>query len=178
MKQVYPITIQSGMSQSGSYVLMLCEPESEIQVPIIIGQYEAQSILLARENIKTGRPMTHQLIADIMDTFGLHLTRVTVDKLVEGVFHSTLHITDGFNEHHLDSRTSDAVALALLSDTPIFMDDNVLTDAGMQNNSDHTDTDIDALEAQLHLCEENEEYERAAEIQAKIDKLRSHNPKP
>ena len=173
MKQVVPFTIQSGMSQSGSYVLMLLEPESQMQIPIIIGAHEAQGILLAKETVRTRRPMTHELMAHMMEAYGLTLTQVTIDRVLDGVFYATLHVSDGFNTKQLDSRTTDAITLALLTDAPIRVDDNVLDETGVATTpetSSSTPT-LEALEAELHRCEEAEDYERAAEIQKQIEKL-------
>lgn len=181
MKRVYPATIQSGASQTGNYLLMLLEPEGNIEVPVIIGQHEAQGILLAKENVKIRRPLTHEVVLHIMEAFGLTLKEVTIDRVVEGVFYATLHLTDGFNEKHIDCRTSDAITLALHSDTPIMMEENVLEETGIKGGemSEHqTDNTSDAsrlaaLEEELHRCEENEDYERAAEIQQEIEKMKN-----
>lgn len=178
MKQVYPVTIQSGMSQTGSYLLMLHEPQGRRQVPIVIGRSEAQCILLAlhpEENGKIRRPMTHQLMIQMMNTYGLMLKQVTIDKVSEGVFYATLHISDGFNEHTLDSRTTDAITLALLTDTPIYADERVIEECGITlppvEKSPRNENTLEKLEDELRRCEEAEDYERAAEIQAQIDKL-------
>ena len=177
MKRVFPLTIQNGMSQSGSYILMLCEPESGIQVPIFIGAHEAQGILLAKEEIKTRRPMTHELMVKVMDEYGLTLKEVSIDRVSEGIFYATLHMTDGFNTRTFDSRSSDAITLALLSDCPILMDDNVIEETGvtMQNANQNPEkpNSIEQLEEQLRRCEESEEYERAAEIQQQIENLKN-----
>ncbi len=177
MKRVFPLTIQNGMSQSGSYILMLCEPESGIQVPIFIGHHEAQGILLAKEEIKTRRPMTHELMVKVMDEYGLTLKEVSIDRVSDGIFYATLHMTDGFNTRTFDSRSSDAITLALLSDCPILMDDNVIEETGvtMQNANQNPENpnSIEQLEEQLRRCEEKEEYERAAEIQKQLEKLKN-----
>ena len=159
------------MSQSGSYILMLLEPESRLQIPIIIGDHEAQNILLAKETVHTRRPMTHQLMAKMMEAYGLGLTKVTIDRVLDGVFYATLHITDGFNSKAIDSRTTDAITLALLTDTPIMVDDNVLSETGVpsdQQSDTHSPT-LEDLQAELHRCEEAEDYEQAAIIQKQID---------
>lgn len=183
MKQVYPVTIQSGMSQSGSYLLMLHEPEGSRQIPIVIGRSEAQSILLAQnpeESSKIKRPMTHQLMVQMMNTYGLTVKMVTIDRVVEGVFYATLHVSDGFNEHQLDSRTTDAVTLALLTGAPIFADERVIEETGVKVENENTRTrnekpNVEELEEELRRCEENEDYERAAEIQKQIEELRANS---
>ena len=182
MKQVYPVTIESGMSQSGSCILMLQETSGERQVPVVIGRSEAQNLLLAlnpEASSKIRRPMTHQLIKNIMETYGLSLRQVTIDRVLEGVFFATLHLTDGFNEKLLDSRTTDAVTLALITGAPIMMDESVLEEAGVrvenktQQGTSDTAPTLDELETELRLCEECEDYERAAEIQLKIEQLKN-----
>ena len=179
MKRVFPLTIQSGMSQSGSYILMLCEPESGMQVPIFIGAHEAQGILLAKEEVKTRRPMTHELMMSVMNEYGLTLKEVSIDRVSEGIFYATLHMSDGFNSRTFDSRSTDAITLALLSDCPIMMAENVLEETGVKMKNEKlgvknpADANIEELEDELRRCEEKEEYERAAEIQKQIEKLRN-----
>lgn len=183
MKRVYPVTIQSGMSQTGSYLLMLHEPLANRQIPIVIGRSEAQSILLAlspEESSKIRRPMTHQLMVQMMNMYGLFIKQVTIDKVVEGVFYATLHITDGFNEHTLDSRTTDAVTLALLTEAPILADERVIEEAGVkvessENKVEGSERSVEELEEELRRCEEAEDYERAAEIQIEIEKMKNDN---
>lgn len=179
MKEVYPLTLQSGMSQSESYILMLCEPNSNCQIPIFIGAHEAQGILLAKETVKTRRPMTHELMVQIMNNYGLFLREVTIDKVMDGIFYSTLYMSDGFNEKKIDSRTTDAITLALLCDCPIKVADDVLEETGVKMENPtftHTNTNpqeiIENLEKELQACEESEDYERAAEIQKKIEQLK------
>ena len=170
MKRVHPVTIQSGASQTGNYLLMLLEPESGVEVPVIIGQHEAQGILLAKENVKIRRPLPHEVLLHIMEAYGLTLKEVTIDRVVEGIFYATLHLTDGFNEKHIDCRTSDAITLALHSDAPIMMEESVLEETGVKRQET---SDLAQLEEELRRCEENEDYERAAEIQKQIDQLRT-----
>ena len=177
MKRVFPLTIQSGMSQSGSYILMLCEPESGVQVPIFIGTHEAQGILLAKEEVRTRRPMTHELMMKVMAEYGLTLKEVSIDRVSEGIFYATLHMSDGFNSRSFDSRSSDAITLALLSDCPIMMAESVIEETGVKmdtgNGKMENESSVEELEEELKKCEESEEYERAAEIQKRIEELKS-----
>lgn len=175
MKQVYPSSIHSGMSQSESYILMLHEPDSQRQIPIFIGRHEAQGILLAQNRVETRRPLTHQVLGQILDLYGLSLTRVTIDRVLDGIFFATLHLTDGFNPKTVDCRPSDAVTLALLTDAPIFVDDNVLEETAVKIDNHGAEsspgTRLEQLQAELARCEQTEDYERAAEIQKQIDRL-------
>lgn len=156
---------------------MLCEPESGIQIPIFIGAQEAQGILLAKEEVKTRRPMTHELMIKVMKEYGLALKEVTIDRVHEGIFYATLHMTDGFNSRTFDSRSSDAITLALLSDCPIMMEEGVIEETGVRMESErskvNSEKTVAELEAELKRCEENEEYEQAAEIQKEIEKMRN-----
>ena len=159
MKRVFPMTIQSGMSQSDSYILMLCEPAEGTEIPIFIGAHEAQSILLAKETVKTRRPMTHELMVTVMEGYGLHLDHVSIDRVSEGIFYATLHTTDGFNPKQFDSRTSDAITLALLCDAPIMVADEVLEETGVRGTSplqprSDSDKSLEELEEELRLCEQ------------------------
>ena len=179
MKQVYPTTIQSGMSQSESYILMLLEPESGMQVPVFIGGYEAQSILVAKETVKTRRPMTHELMTKMMEEYGLTVEQVTIDRVVDGIFYAKLHVNDGFTTKTFDSRSSDAITLALLADKPVMMAEEVIEETGIKMGNEklrikNEELNIGELEEELKRCEENEEYERAAEIQAEIERLRNN----
>ena len=180
MKQVIPSRIESGMSQSGSCILMLEEITGERQVPVVIGRGEAHNLLLALHPETSGkirRPMTHRLMTNLLDAFGLSLKQVTIDRVLEGVFFATLHVSDGFNEKQLDSRTTDAVTLALITGAPILMAEEVLEEAGVRMEpAKKTDepTTIEALEAELRECEEREDYERAAEIQKRIDHMKDN----
>lgn len=178
MKRVYAWTLQSGLSQTGSYVLMLLEPESQRRVPVIIGAAEAQAILLAKKQVTTRRPMTHEMITRIMDAFGLSLKEVVIDHVYEGVFYATLHLTDGFNEKQIDSRSTDAIALALHCDAPIMMADAVIEETAVAADPDQQNTPkptLQQLEEELERCEQQEDYERAAELQRKIDELKQQS---
>lgn len=176
MKRVHPVTIQSGASQTGNYLLMLLEPESGVEVPVIIGQHEAQGILLAKENVKIRRPLPHEVLLHIMEAYGLTLKEVTIDRVVEGIFYATLHLTDGFNRKTLDCRPTDAITLALLSDAPILVDDSVVEETSMclepaPEEPKGDSPTLQQLQEELRRCEESEKYERAAEIQKQIEQL-------
>ena len=174
MRQVIPLTIQNGLSQSGSYILMLAELDGNRQIPISIGSHEAQSIMLAGQPEKVRRPMTHQLMTAMMNEYGLSLRQVTIDRVEEGIFYATLHLTDGFNEKRFDSRPTDAITLALLTGAPILVNENVIEETGVVVNNEQRGAEnrLEQLEAELQRCEETEDYERAAEIQKEIERIK------
>ncbi|MBQ0015812.1 MAG: bifunctional nuclease family protein [Bacteroidales bacterium] len=186
--QVKPIEIIPGLSESDSYVLLLQEPQSGKCLPILIGLQEVQSILVAKEQIELPRPNTHRLTLNIMETFGLTIKGIRTEQLLEGVFYAHIVVTDGFNDKIIDSRTSDAVALAYATNSQIWAKHTVIEEAGCDataliGNLPHHETNDDAtatsptptlseLEIMLQQCEEREDYEQAAEIQAQIDRIK------
>ena len=183
--QVYPLQISQSMSMSGAYVLVLDAPENGKQVPIIIGEAEAQAIVMAIEQKQARRPLTHNLLNNILEEYLLVLKQVTIDRFEEGIFYSTLYISDGFSEKRIDSRTSDAIVLALLQHCNIMIESRVLEETSMepgalennlpQNRSkSQSDTlTLEQLEELLHECEEKEDYEQAAEIMEKINRMKN-----
>ena len=183
--QVYPLQISQSMSMSGAFVLVLDAPENGKQVPIIIGEAEAQAIVMAIEQKQARRPLTHNLLNNILEEYLLVLKQVTIDHFEEGIFYSTLYISDGFSEKRIDSRTSDAIVLALLQHCNIMIENRVLEETSMepgalennlpQNRSkSQSDTlTLEQLEELLHECEEKEDYEQAAEIMEKINRMKN-----
>lgn len=183
--QVYPLQISQSMSMSGAYVLVLDAPKNGKQVPIIIGEAEAQAIVMAIEQKQARRPLTHNLLNNILEEYLLVLKQVTIDRFEEGIFYSTLYISDGFSEKRIDSRTSDAIVLALLQHCNIMIENRVLEETSMepgalennlpQNRSkSQSDTlTLEQLEELLHECEEKEDYEQAAEIMEKINRMKN-----
>lgn len=171
--------IRQGASLNDTYMLLLALPKDGREIPVVIGENEAEAVMLAIQNIKTERPMTHQLMCNIMHEYGLSLTRVTIDRFAEGVFYSTLTVSDGFNEKKIDSRTSDAIVLSLAFNAPIFANDAVIDETAIEplildgQGSDQVPSEptLEQLGEKLQECLENEDYEQAAEIQSKIDKL-------
>jgi bifunctional DNase/RNase len=187
--QVYPLQISQTMSMSDAYVLVLDASDTGKQVPVIIGEPEAQAIVMAIEQRQARRPLTHQLINNIMEQYMLILKQVTIDRFDEGIFYSTLYISDGFTEKRIDSRTSDAIVLALMQGCPIMMAQNVLDETSMEPGAlednlprnkaqlPNPDETLDQLETLLRQCEENEDYEQAAEIMKRINRMKGNDPK-
>ena len=178
MKEVYPFEIRGGYADDDMSVMMLYEPHSHRNVPIIIGRPEAEAILIALEAMETERPLPHQLISNILHEYDLTLQEVSIDRLVDGVFYATLHLTDGFSVKKIDARASDAVAMALREGVSIMIQESVLEEAGFparnldaEDMGGHEPT-LEELEAQLRRCEAQEDYEQAAEIMKKIKQLK------
>ena len=124
--------ISYSQTQNGAYALILSEANGERKLPIVIGAFEAQSIAIALEKeIKPPRPLTHDLFKNFADRFEITVKQVIIHKLVDGVFYSSLICERDKIEEIVDARTSDAIALALRFDAPIFTYKNILDKAGI-----------------------------------------------
>ncbi len=164
------------MARTGSYILMLEEPESGRRIPIVIGEHEAQGILIAKGMVPTTRPTTHRLAVTIMGQYGITVTGASIDRMADGIFYATIHTTDGFNNKDIDSRTTDAVTIALLCGAPLTVADSVLEECGTPASAAKPVAEVvsvESLERELRRCEDTEDYERAAEIQKQIEGLRN-----
>ena len=124
--------ISYSQTQSGAYALVLNEVDGERTLPIIIGSFEAQSIAIALEKeIKPPRPLTHDLFKNFAERFNITIKQVIIHKLVDGVFYSSLICERDKVEEIIDARTSDAIALAIRFNAPIFTFENILDKAGI-----------------------------------------------
>lgn len=129
--------ISYSQTQNGAYALILNEQEGNKQLPIVIGAFEAQSIAIALEkDIKPPRPLTHDLFKNFSERFEIKIKQVIIHKLVDGVFYSRLISERQGIEETIDARTSDAIALALRFDAPIFTYQNILDKAGIYLNAE------------------------------------------
>lgn len=129
--------ISYSQTQNGAYALLLSEVDGEKQLPIVIGAFEAQSIAIALEkDIRPPRPLTHDLFKSFAERFSIIVKQVIIHKLVDGVFYSSLICERDKIEEIIDARTSDAIALALRFNAPIFTYQNILDKAGiyLKNN--------------------------------------------
>lgn len=184
--------ISYSQTQSGAYALILVEDKGERRVPIIIGGFEAQAIVIKLENLEPPRPLTHDLFKSFASEFNISIIEVMIYKLEEGVFYSRLLCSNGEKEISIDSRTSDAVALALRFGCPIYITEEILDKAGItitpteSEPSADTDSDSDSLfetggskydtysdEELYKMIDEavsTEDYERAAAIRDEIEK--------
>ena len=194
--------ISYSQTQNGAYALILNELDGDRKLPIVIGAFEAQSIAIALEKeIRPPRPLTHDLFKNFSDRFDIVVKQVIIHKLVDGVFYSSLICERDNIEEIIDARTSDAIALALRFDAPIFTYKNILDKAGIYLKVDPTkeedpdniliedilNEDIEIEPSQddyfsktveeLHnLLDEavtNEDYEKAAKIRDEISKKES-----
>ena len=182
--------ISYSQTQSGAYALILTEEKGDRRIPIIIGGFEAQPIVIKLENLSPPRPLTHDLFKMFADEFRISILEVFIYKLEDGVFFSKLICNNGEKELTLDSRTSDAVALALRFGCPIYITDEILEKAGITVNpasqEDSGETSVESIlepeaskygsftEEELYkMIDEavkTEDYERAAAIRDELDK--------
>lgn len=176
-------------TQTGAYALVLAEENGDRRLPIIIGPVEAQAIAIQLEGLKPPRPLTHDLIKNVAIAFEIALLEVVIHKLEEGIFYSELLLEMEGKEVRVDSRTSDAVALALRFRCPIYTTEDILHKAGivLDMNEDqpirehHMDESpvghgksvyekysLSDLESLLSEAVQNEDYEKASHIRDEI----------
>jgi hypothetical protein len=193
--------ISYSQTQNGAYALILNEVDGERKLPIVIGAFEAQSIAIALEKeIKPPRPLTHDLFKNFADRFDIQVKQVIIHKLVDGVFYSSIICERDKIEEIVDARTSDAIALALRFNAPIFTYKTILDKAGIylkfspkEENEENTEDEnilvdeitlegtsqTDDTYKKLSLKElydlldsavANEDYEKAAKLRDEISK--------
>jgi bifunctional DNase/RNase len=139
--------ISYSQTQNGAYALILNEVDGERKLPIVIGAFEAQSIAIALEKeIKPPRPLTHDLFKNFAERFDITVKQVIIHKLVDGVFYSSIICERDKIEEIIDARTSDAIALALRFNAPIFTYKNILDKAGIYLKANSQETDKDSQE--------------------------------
>lgn len=172
------LNISNSQAQVGAYAMVLGEVNGSRQLPVIIGSAEAQSMMIEMRGIIPPRPLTHTLFASILKALGVNLLRVLIYKVDNGVFYCYLYMKAEETILRIDARTSDAVALALRMNAPIFIYDDILeaeclkTEHGITINEDRdTDTDntepqktLEQLKVALQKAIDEEDYERAAQL--------------
>ena len=141
------IALSHSVTQSHSFAVVLGEVDGTRRLPIVIGGFEAQAIAVALDNMKPSRPLTHDLMKTVCDTFALELQYIYISKLLDGVFYSNLVFSNGVETSEIDSRTSDALALAVRFECPIYVNEDILLEAGVE--ADATTEGIPASESDL-----------------------------
>ncbi len=184
--QVDILGLSTNPASGGAYALILKEVQGNRRLPIIIGASEAQSIALEMEGIKPPRPLTHDLMKNIITSFGAELSDITIDELRDGTFYAKLNI----DSQLIDSRPSDAIALAVRYGVQIFVASTVMDEAAFIPEDEEEDqlagtrsakpketpavqggSRLDQLNAQLKEAIDKENYEKAAQIRDEIRKL-------
>jgi len=190
--QVDILGLSTSPSSGGAYALILKEVNGARRLPIIIGAFEAQSIALEMEGIKPPRPLTHDLMKSIIDVLGGGLNDVFISELRDGTFYAKLSV----DSQEIDSRPSDAIALAVRFGVPIFVSDKVMEEAGFVPESEDADkivppaaaggegekekpkqklSKLEQLQHQLTEAIAKEEYEKAAKLRDEIQKQQAKN---
>lgn len=191
------IGITYNQIESGVYAVILQQSGGTRRIPIIIGYPEAQAIECKLQDVVTPRPLTHDLMANSLAAFGITLEEVNIRKLPSGIFAASLRLNDGNSIHEIDSRSSDAIALAIRVGAPIYTTSDVLDEAGFEpgekrdkegkremkakrssdkakkvstEKSGLSEMSIEQLTQAMQQAAEREDYEEAARIKGEIDR--------
>lgn len=184
--EIRVVDITPSGSSSGAYTLVMQELEGVRRLPVVIGGAEAQAIAIELEKLSPSRPLTHDLFRILANSFNIVIEEVLIYNLVEGIFYSKLIAIQDDRRVEIDSRTSDAVAIAVRFNCPIYCLEFILTTAGVSpDDSEEGEADApldlgsddfnedgnesrDILEQQLKQALEDEDYERASQIRDEI----------
>ena len=193
--QVEILGLSASPSAGGAYALLLKEVFGIRRLPIIIGQYEAQSIALEMEGIKPPRPLTHDLLKSVIDNLGATINEIIINELRENTFYAKIKLEIATLTNEIDSRPSDAIALAVRTGAPLYVAEDVMKIAAFVPSSEDSDdefheahnptTESDAKGPKKNLSEtklaqlqdllreaiDKEDYERAAKLRDEINKL-------
>jgi len=160
---------------SGAFALVLNESKGQRKLPVVIGGFEAQAIALAlQKNIKTSRPLTHELFKGFADKFEIKLKKVIIHKLVDGVFFSNMVCEKDGKTVTIDSRTSDAIAMALRFNAPVFTYESILNDVGFESDFKY-DKKIDINEVNPFNNLEKDDDESLKEINFSSEDVKLEN---
>jgi uncharacterized protein len=197
-KEVKILGLSYSQSQSGSYVVVLSEKKGKRKLPIVIKPSDAQQIALKIEGVKSARPLTHDLFKTITDCYGIDIQEVYIHTVLEGIFYTKLVTHNGIEDVEIECTAGDGIALAMVYQCPIFADKEVLDSSGIFVNDDGTQmsqfeietndfdeeevevatkkskrvVSIEDLEQMMNDAIDNEEYEIAADIRDRINKLK------
>jgi uncharacterized protein len=186
------IGLSYSQTQSGAYALVLSEKQGSRRLPIIIGGFEAQSIAIELENMKPSRPLTHDLFKSFAESFHINIKEVIIYNLIEGVFYSKLLCDKEGEEIEIDARTSDAIAIGIRCECPVYTFEHILSSAGIQleeemdeakavpadepeetkavKSSELSSMADDELNKLLQDALDAEDYERASQIRDELNK--------
>jgi bifunctional DNase/RNase len=186
--------LSSNHSQSGSFTLVMGEVNGLRRLPIVIGMFEAQAIAIEIEKIIPNRPMTHDLFKSFSDSFQFEIEKIVVSEFKEGVFYAKIHSKSELALVEIDSRPSDAIAIAVRFGASIFCSEKVLSEAGIEFSEEDKkeeakkpsksvaskgaapkesllkDFSLDKLNSLLDKAILDEDYEKAARIRDEINK--------
>ncbi len=183
------VALSHSVTQSHNYAVVLGEIDGKRRLPIVIGGFEAQAIAVAMERMKPNRPLTHDLFKNTMDSFTIELKEIVINNLLDGIFYAKLVCLKDGEVFEVDSRTSDAIAMAVRFDCPIYTFGFIMDEAGVIiENTDveqqalptkkrpkKAKTSLDSmsisdLNEELQTVLDKEDYEKAARIRDEINK--------
>ncbi|NGP86951.1 bifunctional nuclease family protein [Fodinibius halophilus] len=179
--------LSTSPSSGGAYALILNEVEGNRRLPIIIGTFEAQAIALELEHIRPPRPMTHDLLKNMIQNFGSDVEQVFINDLSEGTFFAKIIYEENGQEMEQDARPSDAIALAVRFDASIYVAPEILDEAGIVSEGEEGEeltataegkdqpremSKLERLENELQTAIDTENYEKAARLRDEIQKLK------
>lgn len=181
------VAISHSVTQSHNYAVILNESNGTRRLPIVIGGFEAQAIAVALEKMTPNRPLTHDLFRNTLNNFNVTIKEVIINDLLDGIFYAQLICEQNGEIYVIDSRTSDAIAMAVRYSAPIFTYDFILGSAGLQveaqgdevkaeinsEKNDLTQMSNNKLESLLITVLESEDYEKAAAIRDELNKRKS-----
>ncbi len=196
-KEVKILGLSYSQDQMGSYILVLAEKKGKIKIPIIIKAAEVQRIALQLENIKSTRPLVHDVFKTMSDSYGIDVQEVYIYSLVEGIFYTKLITSNGIEEVEVECSVGDGVILASVYKCPIYMASSVMNASGIVINDDGTpiegDMDdfleddleddvestgiisVENLERMLEEALKNEDYDIACKVRDRINELKNNN---
>ena len=186
------VAISHSVTKSHNYAVVLSEIEGSRRLPIVIGGFEAQAIAVAMERMAPNRPLTHDLFKNTLEAFDVELQEVIISALLDGIFYAKLVCMKDGEIYEIDSRTSDAIALAVRFDCPIYTYESILESAGVvlegeggeeldeipakqTSNKSFSKYSIEDLENLLQEVLVEEDYERAAKIRDEINKRKQED---
>ncbi len=186
------VALSHSVTQSHNYAVVLGEINGKRRLPVVIGGFEAQAIAVTMEQMAPNRPLTHDLFKNTLEVFQIDLKEVVINNLLDGVFYAKLVCVRDGEEYEVDSRTSDAIAMAVRFDCPIYTYEFILESAGVEieddivppkttrgkptakvQDSDFASMSESALKTLLDEVIAKEDYERAAKIRDEINKRRA-----
>jgi bifunctional DNase/RNase len=156
------VALSHSITQTHSYAVVLGETNGLRRLPIVIGGFEAQAIAVALEQMKPSRPLTHDLMKNFMSAFNVDLQEILISDLQEGIFYSKLVCFTESDTVEIDSRTSDAIALAVRFGCPIYTYDHILENAGilMEEQEGGKKRNIEAVGIEEHTAVSNSELSK------------------
>lgn len=188
--------------ENGMYAMVLEEEDGSRRLPIIIGYTEAQSIECLLQKIKTPRPLTHEFTSEILDSFGIEIESVVIKQLENGIFTADVALKKGDVTKVIDARSSDAIALAMRGNAPIFTSQRLIEKCGIERDSfasrqlhaasrqsipartaiervknpnsiPYADESMESLKKMMDKAVEDEDYEKAGDIKSEIDRRKN-----